>query len=450
MPTRTQLILFFLINTFLCAWHLDHARNDNSVSRAATVAALVGEGTVCIDAYADGLGDKAVINGHEYSDKAPLPPFLVAPVYSLLVQTGLLHITEGNLLNGGLLRLGGLLCASIPLALIMTLLWLRVVRSKERKLPAFLLAALPIYGSFLFVYSGTFYSHVLGALFILLGYRSLTTQRGFEAGLFCGAAVLTEYTLAIFPVFWVVRSFLLQEKRTTLGMIKGGLLPAALLLGYNTLTTGSPLDFAYRHVPEYAFMQEGMGLGLPSIKALWGLTFSPYRGLFIYAPWVLIVILYWLRTEQARSFLKDPVLPVVLIHFLVIAGYSMWWGGWAYGPRHLAASAVLLCYVGVPKIALSTKWSYMLVIASTIGFILALAAKSTLWYDLPTDITSPLTSLIMPNLMNGDFSDRYWIIDTLTISKKTATVLYIPLFILGCYGMYAMERNSTQHTSRSR
>ena len=165
---------------------------------------------------------------------------------------------------------------------------------------------------------------------------------------------------------------------------------------------------------------------------------------------MLIVVVHWLRTENARIFLKDPVLPVVLIHFLVIAGYTMWWGGWAYGPRHLAASAVLLCYVGVPKIALSTKWSYMLVIASTIGFILALAAKSTLWYDLPTDITSPLTSLIMPNLMNGDFSDRYWIIDTLTISKKTATVLYIPLFILGCYGMYAMERNNTQHTSGSR
>ncbi|MBP6311644.1 MAG: hypothetical protein KA408_05200 [Flavobacteriales bacterium] len=450
MPTRTQLVLFFLINTLLCAWHLDHARNDNSASRAATVAALVGEGSLCIDRYAEGLGDKAVINGHAYSDKAPLPAFLVAPIYSVLVQTGLAQAVDGSLLTGGLLRIGGLLCASLPLALIITLLWWHVLKNGKQKLPAFLLSALPIYGSFLFVYSGTFYSHVLGAMLVLLGYRSLTKQRGFEAGLFCGAAVLTEYTLAIFPVFWLVRSFIVKDQRIAIGMIKGGLLPAALLLGYNTLTTRSPLDFAYRHVPEYAFMQEGMGLGLPSIKALWGLTFSPYRGLFIYAPAVLIVLTHWLRTEQAKSFLKDPVLPLVLIHFLVIAGYTMWWGGWAFGPRHLAASTVLLLYAGIPKVARNTKWSNALVVASAIGFVFALATKSTLWYDLPTDITSPLTSLIMPNLMTGDFSDRFWVIDTLMMSKKLAAALFVPLFIVGCFGMYALERKVPDHLPETR
>src|SRR5919202_2159871 len=43
----------------------------NQNSRFDLTRALVERGTVQIDAYADNTGDKAIFDGHTYSDKAP-------------------------------------------------------------------------------------------------------------------------------------------------------------------------------------------------------------------------------------------------------------------------------------------------------------------------------------------------------------------------------------------
>jgi hypothetical protein len=46
MPSPKHKVIFFLIALFLCSWHLDGGHNDNTMSRALAVAALVGHGTL--------------------------------------------------------------------------------------------------------------------------------------------------------------------------------------------------------------------------------------------------------------------------------------------------------------------------------------------------------------------------------------------------------------------
>src|SRR5688572_33480793 len=50
-----------------------------SASRFDLARALAEQGTIRIDAYHANTGDKAILDGHTYTDKAPLPSFLAVP-----------------------------------------------------------------------------------------------------------------------------------------------------------------------------------------------------------------------------------------------------------------------------------------------------------------------------------------------------------------------------------
>ena len=75
MSIRSHTVLFFLLVLFLASWHLDAGHNDNTMSRAASVASLVDRGTLEITPIQSVTGDKCLVDGRYYSDKAPLPTF---------------------------------------------------------------------------------------------------------------------------------------------------------------------------------------------------------------------------------------------------------------------------------------------------------------------------------------------------------------------------------------
>ena len=55
----------------------------NPASRAMTVLGVVERGTLNADPWAKLTSDRAIIDGHTYSDKAPLSSFVVIPFYWL-------------------------------------------------------------------------------------------------------------------------------------------------------------------------------------------------------------------------------------------------------------------------------------------------------------------------------------------------------------------------------
>ena len=152
-----------------------------------------------VDAYQELTNDKAVVSGHYYSDKAPLPALVVAPFWWLFDRLRLIGGGEHGLLTDGLLQFGGFVCGSVPLAVIITLIWLSLCRAKVDTRWRVALAMLPLYGSFLFVYSGSFFAHLPGACLLLLAMFAMKHERWSAAGAWCGAAVLCEYSLAVIP-----------------------------------------------------------------------------------------------------------------------------------------------------------------------------------------------------------------------------------------------------------
>ncbi len=447
MPSRPLVALFFLMNLVLCSWHLDAGHNDNTMSRAAMVAAIVEHHTLQIDAYQEMTGDKAQLNGHFYSDKAPLPALLVAPIWWLLDRLGLVRRGEHGLLTDGLLQLGGFLCGSLPLAVIITLIWVSLSREHVDPRWRAVLAMLPVYGSFLFVYSGSFYAHLPGACFLLLAVIAMEQEHAIAAGAWCGAAVLCEYTLAVIPVVLVASLLLRRNWVGTARLVVGGLPFVLILYAYNMATTGHATELLYAHEANYTFMSKGFGIALPSLEALFGLTFSAYRGLFYYMPVLLVILIWGLRSrfQQQQRTLPIPVIAAV-INIVVVSAYAMWWGGWAYGPRHLCAAAVLILATALPQIAADHSWRPGLLIAATIGLFMSWAAKSTVWYSLPTEEHRPVLNVVLPHLRQGDWSRWQWPVSA-GLAPMAASFAFLFLLTGAIFVLSRLEHRASRSTA---
>ena len=68
--TRRQCALMFLF-LYLPYAYFNHSDGWNQASRLAVLHAVVVKRTIVIDDYHVRTGDKALINGHYYSEKAP-------------------------------------------------------------------------------------------------------------------------------------------------------------------------------------------------------------------------------------------------------------------------------------------------------------------------------------------------------------------------------------------
>ncbi len=441
---KVRITVAFLLVVALCSWHLDTGHNANTMSRAAMVAALVEHGTLCIDQYHQLTEDKALVEGHYYSEKAPLPALLVAPFWYLANAMHLVKPAENGLLTDELLRLGGFLCGSLPLALIIIITWRRL-RNSTLPLPKYWIASLPFLGSFLFVYSGSFHGHLLAALFLMIAWRARTNGHALVSGFFASAAVLCEYSLFVFPLIWLVQDTAQRNWKAIGAQVFGGLPGVMVLFWMNLLVTGRPWILPYANVAEHVDRSGGvLGLGMPSIEGLYGLLFSNFRGLFTHAPVTIlcaIVAFAWMwRHGWRRTVLHPLVLPSLLL-VCMIAGHSMWWGGWAFGPRHLTTVAVLLLAAAIPRLPDRPWADGALVYLSIWGLLVAITAKCTTWYSLPTAVKHPFGEMILPAVLQRSFTDAQWPV-IVGFSSIMGTVLFVLAFI---FVMRFLRRLDLQH-----
>lgn len=73
-----------------------------------------------------------------------------------------------------------------------------------------------------------------------------------------------------------------------------------------------------------------------SATGLAGLLVSPSRGLLIFSP-IVLVTLWSARAVIERNW-REPLrwcLLAALLQYLLYASYSVWWGGYTYGPRYM-------------------------------------------------------------------------------------------------------------------
>jgi hypothetical protein len=434
--TRSYLILFFFVNLLLAAWWLDSWNNANTTSRALPIVAWYEQGNLQIDKYHELTLDKALINEHYYTDKAPLPTFLVLPVFGLIKELGWVKEQNGSLYGPEVYIVGSFVVASLVFALLVLLTFLAIRNIKSSVSPVFL-ATMPFYASFVFVYSGTFYAHLLSSVFILAGYLFIRQQKYLPAGLMAGAAFLSEYTLALFFPVWALQIWY-NERSFFKGFLFGlGTMPAIIFIAvYNYTFTGSPLEMLYKY-HTFEFLHTNYGFALPTFKSIWGLTFSHYRGLFFYAPFLLMVFFFVVKSFRSKVLFRHYLFYISIIFFLFIAAYDVWWGGWCYGPRLLFPVAVLLIYEGIRLVA--NKKVSPIIFWTITGFGLAGAfmAKITILYSIPTEAANPFPDVIVANIIKGNFNPNN-IVSMLTgVAPFWGNILWLATF---AGGMVILQR----------
>jgi hypothetical protein len=102
---------------------------------------------------------------------------------------------------------------------------------------------------------------------------------------------------------------------------------------FNAIRTGSPLRAA-NTLPQFQFQTSLSG---SLAKGMFGLLLSPNRGLFVYSPILLLLVLlpwYWKSMPAVvKSLLRAYLLPVFLYYLLIAKMLN--WGAAGWGPRYL-------------------------------------------------------------------------------------------------------------------
>jgi hypothetical protein len=349
----------------------------NENSRFDLTRSLVERGRVDIDPHHHNTGDKSFHDGHHYSDKAPGTSLLAAPVYA--AYYGYLRLTGGSppasiaaagkspdeleyLVNPSF-RHGLYICnlftnALAGAALGALFFWLLVTRlavAPRLALTATLALGL---GSLVLPYATMLYGHVLAAFFLFAAFATVgdgpSARRLAGAGALAGLAVLTELPAA--PAALLVGAYACwRARRRGLWFAVGLAGPLLVLLAYQYAAFGSAFRPGYAMVarPEFAEgMSRGvMGVGLPRPRVLAALLFGRARGLLYLSPILALAFVGLARRAVVDWRARRPealLAAAVVVYFLLMnAGYYMWYGGSALGPRHLIPALPFLC-LGLP------------------------------------------------------------------------------------------------------
>ena len=422
---REALLLWLLLAVTYAYFYQDPAWNGNS--RFALAVSFVQSGSLNIDAFHNrpetgfATGDKSFYNGHYYSDKAIGSSVLAAiayfPIYWLMKLTGV------SLPPEGLKQILTFLAMSLPSSICGLLIYLFCAQVSPSKLRALIVTSAVCLGTMIFPYSVTFFGHQLAGTFLFSAFYivfKLKNSTGdwnnwllWLVGWLLGMALITEFTtlLVVAPIgiyfLWSIQLYGTTRKQDGVGgaiglrlsnfgyqeigrnlrffylPLLGGLIPLALMFAYNTICFGSPLTIGYNNLPDPMFqagMAAGvMGIGRPSLRVLFFETFHPAEGLFWQSPVLLMALPGWFFLFKSRRLSAEGLLAAfaVAAYLVMNAGYYMWWGGDAMGPR--AIIPMLPCFA-IPLICVPKRffpWVVGLTLIS-IGQMLLAGASTTL------------------------------------------------------------------------
>lgn len=398
MRDRLAAASVFAALLFSYAWFFGGSGFNQNATFDLT-RAIVEQRRLDIGTYATNTADISVHEGRVYSNKAPGLAFLAAVPYAALHSVGGAPIDALRL--NVYLYLCTLLTCGISGAAIGVLVYFATRRRGAGAATASTIALLTGLGTPLFAYSTMLFAHVPAALLLLLAFVLLDgtfSRRPVLAGAAAGAATVVNYLSA--PVVVLLLLFT-GRRRDALLFIAGGAPFALLLAAYQFAAFGSPFRTSIETMNP-AFIEKGAALGifhLPQWDALWGITFSPYRGLFFISPLMLLAV-FGLSLLRPR---RDGLLIGAVAFLLVVlnASFNGWHGGYAVGPRYLLAAVPLLA-VGLVPVAGRAR---LLFIAAAVVSVLFNVAVTAVDPQPPEVLRDPVTAYALPSLIAGGVAD---------------------------------------------
>lgn len=444
LDRKTLWGLFILLGTIFATISVQHYRNDihpaNESARIYAAWAIVDHHTVALDPVFDEIlpswrssgrppnRDVAVANNRYLLDKAPGVTFLAIPIVAVMRLVGARpdFATTAWILT--------LLLAAVPSAIFVVF----AINRMGGRFQGFALAAGLIATPWL-VYAGLLFGHALAAslvglaAFMTLGSMDRTAgdphywRNAFLGGFFAGFAVLTEYPTAFMVVALAIALATDGTRRHRLiPMVLGGTIPALMLMAWNQTCFGGPfnLSYGFKAADDFAAIcaQGAWGISAPSLDRLWALTFSPSRGIFFAAPWLLsapvAIAALILRKEDATAW-KVFLVTGGIGYAIFISGFVDFMGGSAMGPRHL------LPVIPVFAIAIARAMPVNGTLASLmLGTVLSSYAFSAIsalgWPYHPESIANPTFDLALPVMIEGGFAPTVW---DAFIAQPTGSIL---------------------------
>jgi hypothetical protein len=416
---------------------LMHAMGWGQLASYAQVRALA-DGRAEIDRWHWETKDKAWVDGHFYSVKAPGLALATLPAYLGLDATGAQGAADAAARNAGrtdhprwrpfneppysehgfsadrAARVGTQIERATPMvwalalvgAVVPALLMLLLVRSLgDRVSPGFGAAAAVTLGvaTMVMTFASEYFPHVIAAMLGFAAFALLFRERRGPprtalvgiAGLLAGLAVTFEYPLGLVGV--VLFFYALAGSRPRLpraaAYALGTVLGALPVLAFNQWAFGSPLEFAYgdaiavQGLDGHAVLglnDDGFfGISVPDPGAAVDLLLSG-RGLLTITPIAAMGLAgaLVLRSGPYRAE-ANVILAVAAVYLLYNAGYWLPFGGGTPGPRFLIPTLPFLA------LGLAVAWrrwpAHTLALAIPSGvFMLAAAMTHPLIGDVAT------------------------------------------------------------------
>ncbi len=384
--------LLFLLTFATFAWFFAGG-GWNQNSQFDLTRAIVEQHTFVIDAYSGNTGDVSFAKGHTYSNKSPALSWLAAIPYAALESFE--RSRAANPGDATLLTINtwlcSLLCVALPGALIAPMLFAYGRRQGIGPLPAAIVASSTVLATQLLPYATLFMLHVPSAALLLY---ALTTPHRARAGFAAALATAMNYLCA--PA---LLAFAFIERRTILRYCAGALAPLAALATYQYLCFGSIFTISIVH-EDPRFLAHGAAMGvfvLPTLNVLYGITLSPFRGFFFFAP-VLLVALFgfraWWRADRTAC---ATSLFVIASFFAFNLTFNGWDAGWGVGGRYLVPIIPLF---GIALLHVDRR--ALILITAAVSFAINFTAAAV-DPQPSTSIARPVTQYLLPLFIQGHF-----------------------------------------------
>ncbi|RAP36738.1 hypothetical protein B1207_08030 [Legionella quinlivanii] len=409
----------------------------NEISRLAETIAIVDHHKLSINEVIKQygtVGDLSFHEGHYYSTKAPLLGFAAVPVYEVLKKT---CFAEQEMDFSVLVYWARLFVTILPTLGLLILLNRFLLCYVSAPVASAVVATYAL-GTLAFSYSLQFMSHQTAANLLFLAFYALwrylrndwARKRLLIAGMAGGAALMAEYPAGfglVAILFYTALSCLTSMNTVKEGfsklfriavLVSLGAAPfLALLMAYHWLCFGSPFESGYSHIVEPAYRSvHGSGVGgvfLPNGEALLNSFFSPLRGLFVLAPFLLLAFpglyLQWkqikLMSANDRAVFWFTIITFLSYsYFTASFSYDGW--GWSTGPRHITPLVIfmLLPIAQLLQYLRDKQRLFYLGVAGGLCIISMFVTGLLTFIDyIPDFINNALFELVFPMFRDGYF-----------------------------------------------
>jgi hypothetical protein len=259
-------------------------------------------------------------------------------------------------------------------------------------------------------YSSTYFAQPLVGLLLLVAFLILCTCRSQSCGPYAAAGLALAYAsftrfdsvplavvICVYAWYRLMRHGISRRQGTLcMASLFSPIVLAVIahcMLDY--VRSGNALQLGY----------QGEGWSTPILTGLYGLLFSPGRGIVFYSPLVTLAILglrkLWKRGWGAEAALIGGL---IIVQLAIYAPWHAWEGGWSWGPRFLVSTQPLLILGLLPWIEQEGS-KLSIVVLSSIAFTVQMigALNNPVTYQTRTSYT-------FPRLFSLSLRLRFWVI----------------------------------------